>query len=973
MSISQDDLNKMVNNPTRAMNTVINEIEQSWFNGEAKLNSKTHPAVFCMDLIIGTTYSYINELQDAVSATFPKHARTLTDLSKNMADEERAGIIAEPSSTTVDFNIQTEVLKNIAVPVVETDGSSVYSKLLIPKDTIIDILGYQFILENGVEIRYNERTGYQCVLDSTTVTPFNPIETNLLNRRLTNIRGTEYLKVSIPVRQLSCKPLENLASTKGTGCSGEFNYTNNFYGVRAFFTRDGVKREINVTYDEDVFDNNSLTLTLKLDTVNKVIGYTIPDTYIVSGLGVGTLDIYTYTTLGELTKDLRSTEASKIKVGYYDYRFGVNNLNPYSAPLKNTGGVVWTVAEMVTGGDNPDTFLEMKSSVIQGRKKKSLPITDNELAGKMEDYDYGVVKSVDYLTGRQYSVTKELPVQTNKKIYGNMNTFVGSQLTSVSELIGSGLCYDNISRVTLPSNVLFNISNTVAELVGSDKLASYNGYSPEQKVKLCDENNLVYTPFYYIFDVSGSQVILNTYHLDNPKITDQTFLSENTSLGFEVGVGAISIVKTGADYVLRIKTKSGNGYKDLQDDRVGLQVSFNSSGSTQLASISADIIGVGDDGERVWEVILESNLDVDGNDVLYLTNLTQFGEVRERTGVNLIDEVYLIFTTVGEDNAAKTETDKNIDQTLFDQTMKGIVETRYQLDFGKKMNTLYSRVRPVAGGLQYQTYAVDIPDTYDTDVFLYEDGKLVIVDGKAVLLHKAGNVRYYDDEETIPYIKHEAGSLVRDEEGKPIVLSTKELMYHFDFVAFDGVYYFTNDSYDIEFAQGTKDYFTDVVDKDMSVFNSWGLDGTDIYFQPKNKTGYRNVIINNNAETVLRQDIAFTVTYYLTKNGFKNNVLKESLTSTTPKTINELLLNNRTLSVSELVGKLKDADANGDIVDIKVSASSGSSVIDVISSMDDMSGFSVQRGLTAGSDNLLSVKENVDISFLTHDKSIKEY
>ncbi|UYE93487.1 hypothetical protein [Shewanella phage FishSpeaker] len=972
MTISQNDLLRLANNPTRGMSAVIDEIENSWFNGEIKINSLTHPAVFCMDLIVGTTHGYINELQDAVSNSFAKHARSLSELSKNMADNERVGIFATPAETTIDFIIQTNVLKKLVVPVYE-QGSTVsnYSKLLIPKDTLINVLGYEFCLENGVEIRYSSRTGIQAVYDSSAISPFKEIETNILEKETGFTNSTEYTKIKIPIRQLSCLVKENLTSTIGSGCSGSYNYTNHLYGVRAFFTRGNVKKEILVTYDEDVFDPTTLTLTLSIDTVNKLISYNIPDVYIGNGMGVGTLDIYTYTTLGNVEKDLTNTELKSYRVNYFDYLYGSNKLSPFSAGLKNAGGIAWRLTEVLSGGTNPVSFDEMKEGVIQGRYARVLPVSDNQLTGDLSKYGYGVVKSVDFVTGRRYSVTKELPLQNSKGLFCTMGTFVGSCLTSVSDLILSGLVYNNGDRVTLPSNVLFDVSESMTYLVGKSLQEQYLNYTSEEKVKLIENKTLVYTPFYYVFDTSGNQVGLTTYHMDNPKIISQTFLSENTSLGLEVGLEYMNITKRDGDYFLEMKTKSGKGYKELLNDDIGLQVSLPSISGVELASVKAELKAIADDGERYWEAKLSTNLDIDGNDVLYFTNLYQYGNPRERVGVTLETPLYVIFTKAGELNdRTRTKTDANVDQSIFDKPMIGITESRYKVSFGRRLKTMYSRIRPLSGGTQYAVYEADVPATYPVNELLYENGEMVFGDdGLPVILHLAGDIRYSEINPSLPILQHAKGDYVRNDDGELIFLGPKELQYHFDFIGFDGAFYFSNDSYDSVFANETKDYFVNVIDKDLTMFNKKSLDQTGIRYQPKSKIGYCPVIINNDIETSLKSDITFNITYYLTDDGMNNVVLKENLAKTTAKTVNQLLINSRTLSVSVL-SKALDSGNNPDIEAIKVEAMSGGVKIDIISTRDDLSGFSIRKGLESRTDGLLTIKESIEVNFLRHNVNL---
>jgi len=56
-----------------------------------------------------------------------------------------------------------------------------------------------------------------------------------------------------------------------------------------------------------------------------------------------------------------------------------------------------------------------------------------------------------------------------------------------------------------------------------------------------------------------------------------------------------------------------------------------------------------------------------------------------------------------------------------------------------------------------------------------------------------------------------------------------------------------------------------------------------------------------------------------------------------------------------------------DVVDVKINAVSGDSTVDVISAVDELSGFSVRKKLVLGDNKLPSVQEDVKVDFLQHD------
>ena len=101
----------------------------------------------------------------------------------------------------------------------------------------------------------------------------------------------------------------------------------------------------------------------------------------------------------------------------------------------------------------------------------------------------------------------------------------------------------------------------------------------------------------------------------------------------------------------------------------------------------------------------------------------------------------------------------------------------------------------------------------------------------------------------------------------------------------------------------------------------------------------------------------------------RNSNLQQSIKDTTAGIINGLLYNKNTIGNSDLVKALKDNASSSDVVDVKVSSLAGDLNIDVISSADSLTGFSVGKGLSVGSNGLISVREKIDVMFLNHSTS----
>lgn len=973
MPITQDQLISLADNPERGIDLVINDIENNWFDKKVQINSKTHPAIFAADLILGTTYGFLNRLDDSISRNYAPHARNISDLSKHMGDEEKIGLFGNPSNTTLILGIQVNAFLNLAKETTVTVGkvTSTYKILLIPKDTEIIISGYYFAIENGIQIRYNEASGYAVVYDDSTINPQAPIRDNVLKRGFKEENGQMFLVIEVPARQLRCIPTEGLTSNASSGCRGDITYPDNLYNVRAFIRRPSapnVLQEIKVAFDQDVFDQNNITLSLNIDTTNKTFNYEIPDVYIQDGSGVGTVNIYTYVTKGELSKDFRAIPLKEIQANYQDYRYGAGRLGEFSEGLRNSGAIAWGVQKVTSGGTNPRPFLEIKESFILGRRTRNLPITENNLEGTVEGYGYNSVKTIDYLTGRQYSITKELPKQENKDIYSAMSCFVGSYLTSANQLVASGVVLDNGKRITIPHNVLFDVTAYTTQLVNQTLKNQYLGLGNEALVELVANKTLVYTPFYYVMDTTNNQAVLRTYHLDEPKFGAQTFKDENNALNLEVGVGSIDIVHQEDGYLITIVTQSSQSYKDLDADAVSVQMSMGIVDSESLASLKATFYGLTQEGERIFQFKMQSNFDIDVNDVLYFNNLWMFGQQQYSVGTPLDLEMTFLFTLTGDPTQTDTPSDRKIEQPMFADKQQAIIETSYSVKLGSRLGNLYSRIRPLVGEAQYKRYEQDVPETYPTDVLKRdEEGKLVFVDDEVVVEYRAGEIMYNSQGAMVlRYLKND---FILDSNGERIPLAPRDLLYHFDFIAFDGAYFFSRDDYDKEFAQESKDHLNEVIGADMSYFDTLTLDRTGLFFQPRSKIGPVQVLVNSNYQMYLKQDLSFVLVYYLTQGGYKNQNLKDSLLASSPKVINEMLDGATTISTAEIIESLRK-NAPAEVVGIKLNALAGDSTVDIISNEDALTGFSVRKQLKLTSDQLVSVQEAIDISFMPHDRAM---
>lgn len=966
-----NELALISNSPTRVINTLYNRIEESLNNG-GKINVKGDPFSYAVDLIVGTNYGYISRNGDAMASIYPVHARSIKDLSKVMTDEDWIGVFSSPSELTFRWILGEETLNREAIEYTDVDGSQInrYRKLVLPPDAKFTIAGITYLLETPVEIRVLEHGGYQVVYDSSYQNPLKSLVTNAPDKEVINHNGTKWLAIHLPLRQVDVieGPLEPVNGT--AGFSKTITHPDKLYAVRAFITPDGstTRREMAVVYNNETFDPNMPTLVIDI-LDDHTFQCSIPTVYLENGTGLGRVTTLTYVTQGEMSRDRASLSDQPIKVEYFDYRNVGGALGPYSAPLRGINEVQSDVITGITGGFNAMSFQELKNTIIYGHRRRQLPVSNSDLTQTLIGMGYDSVKSIDTVTRRLIRTTKDLPIQQNKlfedeglaRFNSAIGTYTGSIMTSMNEIVASGNAIDNGKRITVLRGAVMDITNQTARIVPVYERDALQNASNQLKIDTMGRKSMVYLPFMYVIDSSNDRAEVRCYRVAKPEIMYQLFRYENANLGVQVSVGMINVISNNNGYVIQIKTKSDDAYKELDDSTVGIQMSFMSTGSNQPAVLRGQLKGRTEDKERIWEFDLRSQFDIDSQNQLDLRGFTQFGRPQAEIRVDLDEQANFIFTYGGDGLVLKSSADFKIDQTLFDKPNIAIIETEYRVIFGKDLGAMYTNIRPMVGPAQYRKYEQNVPAVYPEDVYQTKpgSGELVIIDGKAVLEHRKGEPIINTD--GTPRWEHLAGHTMYDENDQPILLAPRELKYFWDFIGFDFNYLLSQDEYDARYVEAVEDFFSNEVNEEIRRVSRTLLDETKIMFKPRSTMGFTQVTLNEGISKTIRTDIRLSVVYYLSDEAMADEDLKTALKTNTHMLSNEKLRKD-TFSVSDLTASLR----SNDVIDVKVVASAGIDNVDVITNVDDTNGFSVRKVLDQTSDRILTIKEDIEIEFKRH-------
>lgn len=971
-----DDLDKISNNPGRALVTLFSNLENNLDTSVVgTLNGKADPFTYMMDTIVGQHAGFLNRLGDAVAVGYKTHARNLADLSQHMSDEDWENVFATPSTTTLRYSIPIEEIRKRAIPFTTIDGelTNFYKKLVIPKDTIFTLPGSEFWLAHAVEFRLMEHGGVQVVYDTLQTNPFADLGTNYPDRTFSTLKDVEYVSVLLPCKQISIKEIPNKTSNDLVGFSLTETFDDKLFRIRAFITPWGSsdRIEMTVVFKRTNYDPAYPTMVIDLVGDNQFTA-SIPSVYLQNGLGTGNVTLLVYTTKGAYERDLTTLNETYHKASYYNYNNTKGTLGDYEKNIIGVDGVYISSETPITGGADAMAFQDIKNMVIYGHRLRDHPISEIDLTQMFKLNGYTTIKAVDYPNYRLYRVTRDLPDQNDKPYdtdetvttTSSIGIYVGSVLNSLDEIVGLGVAKDNGGRVTIMPGTIIDVTESTPvfyNALTTDQLINSN---LKNKVDVSAAKTLVGLPYHYVLDTTNSQARLRAYYLDKPYIVDQSFFYENPYLGLSLGVSknGVSITNDGERYIIDIVTTSSDAYKAIPDSSLGIQLAINIGSDGAAKTLRGSLVGKNSDGERMWRFIIETNFDLDADDLIYFKGFRQYGEVKAAVSSKLTETLNFIFTYQGTGQKEKSSSDKKIDQTLFDSVQTSIVETEFNVRFGRTLPNLYTFIRPMIGADEYVTYEENVPETYTDTEFKYENKELVVVDGKAVVLHRAGDP-VLDDSGNVQY-KHLIGQTVYDSNGQPILKAPRKVLYYWDFIGVDYNYYLSQDEYDTEYLQSSIATIADTIMDNLASLTRNRLERTYVMFKPKSTIGFTDVVVNENISMQIKNDLRFSVTYYLSHEGVVNKNLKNSLITSTHKAINDLR-KKKTLSSSSVIKALHDP-AEQNIKDVKVLIYSGAQLIDVISNVDDTNGFGVKKKLAITADNFLTVKEDIEVLFKEH-------
>lgn len=948
-------------NPALIQRSIIDYLSEIT-SGEIDIVDATNPFVLLLETSAANTAIAINHSDLNLRRQYPALAITDEDIYRHMSDKEIMHRYSSPSSAEFLFMIPyDEFIKN-AQPHPEDN----YIKLTIPKDSYIKVDDVEYSFSYPVDIKMYSTGGVSVSYDTSEVSPIEDITTNNIMPQLKRMPdGTRILYFSLKLKQL--RVVSNLFTVEQKSIFRKtVAFKDKFFFARAYHKgaiTDNKWVELNTTHTDQVYNLNVPTMCFKV--LSNELQVYIPHVYIINELIGSNIRVEIYSTKGKLTVDYRDYASSSFEATFRNIDETKDTV--YSNALNNVSVRVIST-DVSSGGSDGVTFSELRARTINHANGDiNLPITNVQNTAKMNNNGFNIVTNIDVLTNRVMLATRRLPTPDNKRLLSPVNTAIITTLLDSNNFIGNPNIVINTDKTTLlPSNLYINDNGVVSILKESD-INALKMLTPNELAQRVNSVSYLYTPFYYVLDYSGEEFDVRVYDLDSPTKKELNFIYQNDSMQMPVNSDTVILNKVKNGYELYIKTKSGNFYKQAADSDVGLQIGFVPYGETAMAYINAQLYGVDQDtGERVWKVTLDTNYDIDNRHCLSILNAKQYVDAPLITKLVLDTDIHIFHYTSSVTSLFKaTEHDMLLGKFILTQDDYLITHESINIHFGDALDNLWRRSRNIPVGQEYLKHEIDVPLTYDRDIYETNSDGIVmnVVNGKIEysILHHKGDPVIIDGEQVY---KHRKGDVYLDENNNPIVANGVRQIQELDILFIDGSMYFVTDNAMLNYRSQVTEIIKNWVIDDIAGIEDNLLDKTNIYFYPETTLGKVDVYLNDNSEAIIDAPQSFTVTIYVNPAAYENDTVREVIRQATISTI-DAHLGGVEVNMGAITADLRKAyDTN--VVTFTITGLGGEANYPIVRIKDREKRLCINKRAVAQPDNSIIIEDDVTIIFISY-------
>jgi hypothetical protein len=956
-------------NPAR-MQQIVGQTYSDVSNGNLVLFDPSNPLVSLIESGCAMVAAFATKDQANLRQQYSKLSQTDTDLYGHMSDTDYLNRFATPCSASFSMLFsQAELLAAMVA-----DDELGYSYVEIPRDSTFVVAETTFSLQYPIQIRLLSHGGIQVVYDLSNASPLQTLSSNAIPWEYkTDSDGTVYLGFDIKVIQVSASST-TLSLNASTLAQAQIAITDNYYYTRAWYMgSNGVWVEIETTHSPLVYDADTPTVVLSLN--GNVLSALVPQIYTVpvstnqAPLLNGSIRLDVYQTKG----------AVDLVLSNYSYTNFTNTWTwldntvdtTYSAPLNKLTPAVYCT-DTVSGGSAAVSFDTLREQVINNTDGPIVqPITSVQAQAGLTQNNYQLVTKIDNITDLIFLACRALPTPLNSDLITAAGSCNGTVSFTMDALAGYSYVIDNTLAMTITPKALYKNLRGVMTLVSDGEIAQLANLTVDQLAVQASANQYRYCPFHYVLDNSTNEFAIRAYYLDGPVINALSYLAHNDSTGLQVTTSVYSVAKSDAGYTLTVSVTSNAAYKALSDSDCQIILMYVPDGERQAAYLLGSMAGLNSSGERIFTFNLESNFNVDSDDAITLTQFSMFTSALIDTSALLAQDFTILYTTTAAmPSGWSTGTiDALLPTFLIPSGTVGITQENIEVQFGQKLEQLWTSARTTASAQQYQTYPANVPATYSMDIYARgPDGAIFTInsagDIEYTILHHKGDL--VKDSNNNQVYAHLAGDPVLGANNQPVVTTGRTLLRTMDIMLIEGVYRFGTDTAAINYQAQIVSSLVSWITGDLTAIEQNLIEPAELYYYPQQTLGSIAVLANG-LNTSIEAAQSLVVTLSVPLSVYNNSDLRNELDDNTISVISAALANTQ-VSVSAIQSALL-ASYGDDVVDVVMSGLGGVTPLTLFTVTDNTARCSIKKKLTASSDNSLIVEEDVTVNYVVHDIS----
>jgi len=946
-------------NPVLMQRVILDTLSEVT-DGSINIVDPSNPFVFLLEASTVNTSLFIQENHLNLRRQYPSLSQTEEDIYLHMSDIDYVDRFASPGRCIFIVALLLNDLEN--APLDETNNR----KLTIPKDTVVTVDNINFTFSYAVDMLRTDNGMIRIQYDVKEQNPLHTLNAGMLDYSVRkNTDGTTWIFFDIELLQVDIKstqfPIEH-----GNIFNKTIPYTDQYTYTRVYYKGNDTLnkwKEIKTTHTGLVYDIHDPTVVLQVHKEDlKVM---LPSVYTNTDILSGELRIDIYTTKGDLTVDFGTYKISSFSNVLRS--FNDEDINTHVSTLSDSSYIIFT-DKITTGGKSNLPLEELRKRVIHNSVGvRNLPVSNLQLEAYVSNEGFDVVKNIDHITNRVFLATRKLPDPGDSKIIVSANIGLSSIIIDPVTLSNSDYVTSTNKMYTIKSKTLFKLDNGILKLLSSSDVASIRNLPLVEYVTHINNNRYYYNPFYYVYDETDKEEFtLRSYHLDQPKVNYLNFIDQNNSLQLAVNSDSVTVSKVNDNYVIRVITKSGGFYKQMHDSTVALQLAYYPVGEHTLAYITGNLVGRTDTNERIYEIIIETSLRIDIDDILTINNANMFTSDTLPTPVELTQEYYLIYST----NSITTsfipgDIDSKVPSFLLGSYFRGVTEEKISLSLGYPMKNLWSKIRPVISNQVYKRYTADIPLLYSSKVYETDPvtGSIFTVDGSNNLIynviHDIGDPVL--DENNDPVYKHKAGDVILDIDGNPVLENSVSLHSEMDFLLVDAKYLLADNDIYRAYMNNIATTIHTWCSVNIQSIQNLLLEQTRIYYSPS--TTFSHIETRVNRERIIRvaSELSLNIKLYLQGDVKVTAELRENTRKEIVKYINNYL-DNDILNIDDIISHIR-TNYSSMVESVQIVGFNEDKQLYNMRILDKNKKFTLKRKLVLESDNNIYVSEDVNIEF----------